>query len=284
MKSRRALQIVVAVLSIVVLVGLALSAALVVVAKHIDVMPQQILDFTERFNSGLQDIAEPYQMAIIFGAPALLLLLGIILLLVKKGKEAKNIVGCAFAVVAVLGLAVFFSIFADQLFGVLWTLIVWLACGGVAALFVLFACLSIFLRPKRTSVTVFTEAMPVEDLVSVTVEDSEEADTAVEQEASTEVETAEEEVESVEEAVEEPEAETEEVEKAPEEATPETPATQYVPNLGVTIHDIVEKTYGEGVELSDTTLKKIAKVRSLYQAKAISEQEYVKLMRKYLDY
>ena len=85
--------------------------------------------------------------------------------------------------------------------------------------------------------------------------------------------------------------EDEEVEETPttrqdnKQLDDDTPATQYVPHLGVTIQEVVERTYGkEGVELSATTLQKINKVRALYEANAISEQEYIKLINKYLGF
>ena len=271
MKSRRVLQIIVAVLSITLLTCLLLSAALIAVGKHLDVMPQLIGELADTFKTGLQEVASKYTIAVpavALLAPAVLLLLAAILLLTRnKGSEAKNIVGCIFALVGAAILAAFLILFAKQLFAEQLHLIVWCASGGVLALFVVFVGCALGVRPKRIRVTAYPEA------------DEHTEDAATETQEASEV-TAESTVENETEELEE-DGETDETVDTAQEGELE----DYVPNIDVTIHDVVEKTYGkEGAELSPNTIEKINKVRSLYEAKAISEQEYIKLMRKYLEF
>lgn len=316
MKSRRVLQVIVAALSIVALACLALFAVMLVGAEHLDVTPRQIVNFTETFNEGLVAIATQYSLPAIvvpvvgLCVPALLLLLATILILTKnKDKDGKNIVGCVFALIGAAVLTAFLMFFAKKLFAEDLLIIAFGASGGLLALFIIFVGAALGVKPKR--------------IVVADEDEAEEADeeTAAEDEepvAESETETDEEEVESEEEFDVEPletsdgESELEDetdaegvddlksldvdlgelereldeklgITTAPEEPAEETPATQYVPQTDVTIHDVVERTYGkDGDGLTKSTIEKINKVRALYELRAITEEEYLKLVRKYL--
>ena len=286
MKTRRVLQIIVAVLSITVLACMAISAALLLIAEHLDFMPQEVVDFSNTIQNGLISIADEYTLydavvpAVAFGAPALLLLIAAILLLVKNnGKEAQNVVGCIFAFVGTLILTVFLMVSAKVLFDESFLIVAYCVSGGLLAVFVTLVACALFVRDRKQAVAA-TEV--TED--TETVEQTETEVTETIQEVSFELEPTEEESETENEPVES--VEQQEVAEQPETpAEPDTTATQYVPHPDVTIHDIVEKTYGKDDEtLSATTLAKINKVRALYEANAISKQEYLKLVNKYLGH
>ena len=306
MKSRRVLQIIVAVLSIATLVCLALTAALLLVAEHIDVMPQQLVDFATTFKSGLKSIADKFYLydsvvpAVALGAPALLLLIAVILLLTKSnGKEAKNVVGCIFALVGALVLTVFLMVFAKHLFDEALLIAAFGASGGLLALFIVFVGCALGVRPKRIRITdVGEETETTEDAEDASqlepAEEKEEVPQAAEEEfefeeddeveeESVTLEQINEQLAVLDKIFEQPKVTEEKHETV--EQTEDTPATQYVPHLNVSIHDVVERTYGkDGNELSSTTLQKINKVRALYEANAITEQEYIKLINKYLGF
>ena len=316
MKSRRVLQIFVGVLSIILLACLALFAAVLYLHSYVPFIPQQIVDVGDTFQVGLdavfklinlQSVAVP---AIFFGAPGLLLLLAIILILTKnKGKDGKNIAGCIFALLGVVLLTAFLLVFVRFLFATEIQLIAGCVIGGVLALFLLFIGLALGVKPKKQSttepevsdepsVTVATSTEETEP-VSVTEETTEtEEDTEEPVTVSSTVETE----DSVEETETETEVTPEEVEevktkvvieekvseaaKTPEPtAEVDTPDTKYVPRESVTIRDVVDTTYGkEDGTLSSATLQKLSKVRALYEAKVITEQEYIKLIHKYLGF
>ena len=322
MKSRRVLQIIVAVLSIITLACVALLTVSLVGAKHLDVTPQPIVDFTETFGDGLKAIADQYSLpeivvpAVALGAPALLLLLAIILILSKNnGKDGKNIVGCVFALIGVAILAAFMMFFAKKLFAESQLVIDFGASGGLLALFIIFVGAALGVKPKRIVVadesteTVEDELEPVEGVAveDEPVEESEEYTEAiaeddgefdvepletVESESELEDETdAEgiEELKSLDAELERLDKELDEklgiTETPAEEPAEETPATQYVPQRDVSIHDVVERTYGKDSDgLTRSTIEKINKVRALYELRAITEEEYLKLVRKYLGF
>ena len=340
MKSRRVLQVIVAVLSLVVLLYLLLSAALVVAAQRLDKFPPLVVEWTNTFTQGLKNIALANRLefavvpAVAFGAPTLLLLLAIILILVKdNGKDAKNIVGCLFALIGVLILSMFLILFAKKLFEEIMLYPVLGASAGLLVLFVIFVGCALGVRSKNAP------AVAVDDSpVVIVVEDDEET---VEDESDEEsVESLDEETdESVNEEVVEDESEevvsdvedeavvseeveptddkiiiivedddepttTDEVEEfnselaldekvrdavdEREEASDDyeyDAATKYVPHNIVSVREVVEETYGRNkVSLSEETLKQIKRVRSLYEAKVLSKEEYLKLVYKYLEF
>ena len=315
MKSRRVLQVIVAVLSFAVLVCLLLSAVLVVVANHIDVIPKDVQNWAQTFKTGLKNVAATYNLPsvavplVAFGAPALLLVLAVILILTKSnGKDAKNNVGCVFALIGVFVLALSVFVFAKKLFAESFILPVCLAFGILLALFIIFVGCALGVKPKKAQVDEVVE-MPAETAVA---EESEEAVETVSVEKTTVAEESGEEVTEPTESCEVEEVVEEESEIAPSEdvaelnrelaigekvreaaeeteedggAYEDTPATQYVPHPSVSIRDVVDDTYGkENDSLSAATLQKINKVRALYDAKVITEQEYIKLINKYLGF
>ena len=290
MKSRRVLQVIVAVLSLVVLVCLLLSATLVVVANKIDVIPQLVRDWTTSFKSGLNRVADYFAApsvvvpAVAFGAPALLLLLAIIMILAKNnGKDAKNNVGCVFSLIGVAIMSLFVIVFADKLFEASFLYPVYGASGGLLALFVLFVGLALGVNRKKKAVAEAPAETTVEAPAAV-----EPIIAAEEVKPSVVVEETTEEGEDVEELNSElviEEKVREATEEETESADVETPATEYVPNEEISIRNVVEETYGKnGDSLSATTLQKINKVRALYEAKVLSEDEYIKLINKYLGF
>ena len=309
MKSRRVLQIIVAVLSIALLACLAALAAALYLADLIPSMPQGILDFGNTFKTGMKEVSDKFFLydqavpVLLFSVPGALLLVATILLLVKKGKEAKNVVGCIFALLGALTLTAFLMVFAKELFAEGLLLAAFCASGGLLALFILFVGLALGVRTKQVAATEVAETEQTDEQTEQATADEQEASETADEEAEQEeaydeeledeeqeiatedeLKKLEEELAALEKQLAELEINTEAkpIEEEPEQ---ETPATQYVPHLGVTIHDVVAKTYGkEGDELTPTTLAKIKKVRELYDAKAISEQEYIKLINKYLGF
>ena len=319
MKSRRVLQIIVAVLSIITLVCLALVSVTLVGAKHLDVTPQEVVDFTATFNDGIQSVADKFSLpkiavsAVAVCAPAVLLLLAIILITAKnKGKDTKNIVGCVFALAGAAILMAFLMVFAKHLFAENLLTVAFGASGGLLALFIIFVGAALGVKPKRIVIAdesetaeESAEAPAAEESAPVAESEEEPAEDVVEVEESEEpVEIEEEHFDTTEESLLEDDAEdVEELKKLDselailekvldeklerteplEESAEETPATQYVPQQDVSIHDVVERTYGkDGDGLTKSTIEKINKVRALYELRAITEEEYLKLVRKYL--
>ena len=327
MKSRRVLQIFVAVLSIILLVCLAAVAAVLYLANYLSFLPQQLVEFGDTFRTGLKTVSDKLEFydwstpVIFFGVPGFTLLLAVILILTKSknGKNAKNVAGCIFALIGVAALTACSFVYAKDLYATNALLIAYCVNGGVLALFVLFIGLALGVKPKKV---VATEAVETQQMLDDTEPHEEETEITANQEVETtddrdglhesepEQEVEEEVTEYATEKVEEVESDVDgnreqemadEIERLQEELKrlqsekekqqlvyedePITPATQYVPHPDVTIHDIVQKTYGkQSGELNATTLAKINKVRALYEAKAISEQEYIKLINKYLGF
>ena len=315
MKSRRVLQIFVGVLSVILLACLALFAAVLYLHSYVPFIPQQIVDVGDTFQVGLDAVFNMINVhgaavpATFFGAPGLLLLLAIILILTKnKGKDGKNIAGCIFALLGVALLTGFMLVFVRVLFATEIQLIAGCAIGGVLALFLLFIGLALGVKPKKqataesetseepgvTVVASTAEAEPAsvteetasEELVEeaeATGDSTTSEDTA--DETETETDATPEEVEEVKTKV-VIEEKVSEAAKTPEPtAEVDTPATKYVPKNNDSIRDIVDKTYGkEDDTLSSATLQKLSKVRALYEAKVITEQEYIKLIHKYLGF
>ena len=288
MKSRRVLQIIVAALSVALLAFMALLAVVLVGVERAESAPTELAEFASNFHKGLDKIAEKLSVpafvvpTVAFGAPALLLLLAAILILTKnKGKDTKNVVGCMFALIGVIIVTAFVAVFAVELLGESNKLVAWGACGGVLIVFVIFGECALGVKAKQAQTPVAVN----------------EAD-----------ETAENELDKVSHEISEREQELEreqdenrtftpvlltppqqlvlrQQEEYVEQEEPTTPATQYVPHASVTIRDVVENTYGkENSELTSETIKKINKVRALFEANAITEEEYIKLIKKYLGF
>lgn len=330
MKSRRGLQISVAVLSLILLVCLAALAAVSYLNSYLSFLPKQIAEFGNTLKDGLQTVSDVWEWldwstpALFFGVPSGTLLLAVILILIKNkdGKDAKNVAGCIFALIGVAALVVFSFIYAKNLYAESALMIAYCVNGGVLALFVLFVALALGVKPKKVAAAQATEPEQTTDEQPAEQESREseqevtsqdEPEQEIEQEVEPQVESNREQemadeiarlqeelkrlqAESEQQALEQQlareqqqkqaqEQEPKQQEQPDEETEEETPATQYVPHPDVTIHDIVMRTYGRhGSELSYTTLAKIKKVRELYEAKAITEQEYIKLINKYLGF
>lgn len=270
MKSRRVLQTVVAVLSITLLACMLLLGALLIVADQLNI--KQLANFSGTFSDGLAKIASTYFTfyavvpLVAFGVPALLLLGGVLLLLVhKKDKAASDLQRSAGCVVALLGALVwslFLLVFAKRLFDANALIPAWCVSALVLVLFIVLVACALFVKPKKEEAAAEQEAAQPEAVVEEEI-----PEVTLELEPSEEIEPA----------------KKVEFTDIPEWDERETP---YVPHYGETIHDVVEKTYGvhDGEKLSAVALNKINKVRALYDANAITEQEYIKLIKKYLEY
>ena len=298
MKTRRALQIIVGVLSLLVVAALivaTLGFVFFLFARE-DAFPigTEVSHaiyrgfYVSADRIGLSEDLAALIPALFYGLPCLLLFVAAVLLFVHKTpKQAKYIAGNILALTGVTIFTVFSLVFTFDIEAgnlmipsteteVVKAMIaslttVQIALGGLLALFVLFVGLALGLKPKR----------------EVANEVSDDAATAVESESETqEIETVT--VEETVEVTEQPEVNEEPVvseEPVAEAAAPaeDTPATEYVPNTDVTVSDIVENTYGSSTEnLSADTVAKINKLRALLDNNTISQAEYLKLVNLYL--
>ena len=306
MKTRRALQIIVGVLSLLMVACLIVAAEAVVFLLYaregaFEVGSPIAIAFYQGQNIvatqlGLGEDLSFVVSLLAYGLPCLLLFLAAVLLFVHKTpKQAKYVAGSILALIGATILTVYTIVFAPQLvYGLDWEshaefswtaidTIVRFACGGLLGIFVIFIGSALGVKPKK-------EAVAADETVAS------EAEIATEQEA---IETTDEVVEALDESVEEqPEvveptseepvvADEVETQEAPveveEQQIDETPATEYVPQTDVTVNDVVEKTYGaENEELSPEAVAKINKLRLLLATNAITQQEYIKLVNIYL--
>lgn len=298
MKARRGLQIFVAVLSIILLVCLGLLAVVTYLNNYLTFLPGQLVEFGDTFKAGLKAISDKEILgwydeavpAVFFGGSGLMLLLAIILILTKNknGKDGKNIAGCIFALLGVVLPVACSIVFAKDLYAESALLIAYCVSGGVLALFVLFIGLALGVKPKKVAATeAIVDEQPA-DQVEQAVEQQVEPTVHDEPHEVEKDEPVQEEIVQDEPERDEPVQEESEIvqpEREVEYKREQDVATEYVPYPDVTTRDIVQKSYGkQGDELNSTTLAKINKVRALYEAKVITELEYIKLINKYLGF
>lgn len=75
-----------------------------------------------------------------------------------------------------------------------------------------------------------------------------------------------------------------EVEEQPIVDEQQTEEPVYVPENGATIREIVDSTYGKSTEEIDpATVSKMSKLRRLYEMGVITQEEYVALIRKFIE-
>lgn len=310
MKTRRALQITVGVLSLLVVACLLVA---VVAYAFLPFAPIDIYskwsNVATNFAQGLGVVAVDWDIAelafilplLFFVLPVLLLFTASILLFTESSKQKQYLAGIIMALIGATIMTVFTILYAPQLvtgespsavakFD--WTsadTIIRFACGGLLALFVLFVGLALGLKPKREVIDVVDEATADEQADANEANEAEEVATAEEYvtaDEATENEVAETEVtaEVVANETASEIAETQEQEKEEAVAQQVEPATiEYLPQTDVTVSGVVEDTYGrDNNELSAEAVAKINKLRLLLATNAITEQEYLKLVNIYL--
>ena len=309
MKTRRALQIIVGILSLLMVACLLAATAgfeFLLFARE-EALPIGT-EIASAINRGLNYVAvgilglsqelTVLVPALMFGLPCLLFFIAAVLLFVHKTpKQAKYIAGNILALIAVTIFTVSSFAFASDILGgnpaldnqseivqkmLASSTAVRIALGCLLALFVWFIGLALGLKPKKEAV-VADETVSTESETAAITEEQETAEIAATAEESAETEVAPEVAETEVTEQEEVASETEPVVESATTPLSETPATEYVPQTDVTVNDIVESTYGaDNEDLSPEAVAKINKLRMLLSTNAITEQEYIKLVNIYL--
>ena len=268
MKTRRALQIIVGILSLLVLLSLLVAAACVGVVLLFKT--SELTAIYDTVRNGFEAIANFIGLTglsfilplLAYVLPAQLLLIAAILLfLPDRGKQGKYIAGNVLALIAIALLTIFTIMFATDLATnveshtwytspLSWTstdTIVRYAACGTLALFIIFIGSALGVKPKQTE-TVATE---------------EEAVVTESQEVSSE------------------NAPYETVAPAEEQQTvSEENETQYVPTR-TSVSEIMNGVYGTKEQASPAAMDKINKARMLYEMGALTQDEYIKLVNIY---
>lgn len=297
MKTRRALQIIVGILSLIVATCILVVAAATTLFLYFN-LSEVGTEISGAIYQGLSSIAisffglsEELAMlvpALFYGLPfALLLLAAILLFLHKTPKQAKYVASSVLALIGVTVLSVFTIWFAPTILGgnpyadsrsdIVQQMVdsadyVRYAMGGLLGVFVIFIGSALGVKPKQAATETTDDVATVEGTVTETAETQavvEDSEQPVVNEQTSEQEVVQ---------IVEPITHT--------EVTPladETPATEYVPDTDVSVKTIVQNTYGtEKEELSADAVAKINKLRLLYEANAITQEEYLKLVNIYL--
>ncbi|MCH5153202.1 MAG: hypothetical protein J1F68_04515 [Clostridiales bacterium] len=272
MKTRRALQIIVGVLSLLTVLCLLAAAVFVALVVLFPDMSQFASEIYEMFKVGFDVIANYIGLASVsFLVPllayclpgALLLLAGVLMLLPNKGKQGKYVAANILALVGIAIIAIFTIVFAADLVSrtngdnhvwfvstFSWTsadTIVRLIFAGLLALFVIFVGAALGVKPKKE----VTSEAHEEEAHAVTT--AEERKSAYETVAPASV----------------------------KQASVGSKTTEYVPSA-MSVNDVTKGTYGNGEHLSATAIDKINKAHMLYEMGAITEEEYIKLVNVYL--
>ena len=273
MKTRRALQIIVGVLSLLVVLCLLAAAVFAAIIALFPNMSTVATELYKMFNESFDVIATYIGLnGLYFLVPilayvlpgVLLLVAGILMLLRDKGKQGKYIAANILALIGITVIATFTILFAADLvsrvngYTHVWTVdtfswtsmdtIVRLICAGVLALFVIFVGCALGIKPKQAKSEEVTEG-----------------ETEVPQEEKKSTSTYETVVPGT-------------------ERQPITgkDATEYVPN-DASVADVSNGIYRKKDQLSRAALDKIAKVRQLFDMGALTEEEYIKLVNSYLQ-
>ena len=260
MKTRRALQIVVGILSLLValclLVAFTVFVFLLYAREDVFETGTQIAN---TLNQGLQFVANTMglngQLAILvpvlfYGLPFLLLLLAAILLFSHKtAKQSKYVAGNVLALTGATIFTVFTVVCAKSILsGNAASFYVRLAAVGLLGLFVIFVGAALGVKRKREQVA----------------ETAEQTDATIAN--TTTYETA------------------EATETSDYLVVDEIANDAYVPDPDITVNDVMQNIYGESErELSPEVIAKINKVRLLYETDAITNDEYLKLVNIYLS-
>lgn len=282
MKTRRALQIIVGVLSLLVVLCLVVAGAFVAFVALFPNTSPIATELYEMFVVSFDVIAGymgltgmSYLVPLLFYAfPAVLLLIaGILTLLRDKGKPCKYLVANVFALIGATVVTVFTMLFAGDLVSRVngdnhvwfvgefsWTsmdMIVRYVCAGVLVLFALFVGLALGVKPKKVETA------------------TEEVETEAESETEAQVEEIEEQQEQ--------HSEYETIAPSSEQQTTAyASTTEYVPS-DTSVSDVTEGAYGtNNAELTPVAIDKIKKARSLYEMGALTKEEYIKLVNVYL--
>ena len=262
MKTRRALQIIVGVLSLLVVACLLAAGICVALVLLFPDFAASISGIYDKLSAGFETVANTiglssmaYLVPVLAGGlPCALLLLGAVLLfLPEKGKQGKNVAGIVLSLIGIAILTVFTLVFATDLvaafdavsFGPLsFAWLVRIVAGGLLAVFIIFIGSALGVK--------------VQDEVAAT-EQEEVVVSETEGEAVT--------VETVNSQVQEQPAHT-------------TDTVEYVPTHA-SVSEVADNTYGTEKQLSPEVVAKINKARLLYDMGAITRSEYTKLVETY---
>ena len=255
MKTRRALHIIVGILSLLVLICMLGAAACAGLAMWKPSQFELFNSYYQRLTYGVNQIAPKVHLAelsflvplLAFGLPALLLLIAVCLLFSRnKGKMGKYNAGCVLALIGMAILSIFTVVFASELvikfdavattaISLAW--LVRLVAIGALVLFVLFIGLALGLKGKK--------AEPV-------TESAEPIDTPVERE------------------------------QQPVATVEQRPFNDYVP-VNTSVADVTNSIYGNSDEIDPETMAILARARKLVDAGALTYEEYQKLVKYYTN-
>ena len=267
MKTRRALQIIVGVLSLLVVLCLAVVAACGALAALFPDMSAAVSEIYKKVMNGFDIVAEAFSIPaytflvplLALGLPSLLLLLAAILLFLRdKGKQGKYVAGNVLALIGIAILTLFAVVFAKDIVfefdktavtPLSYAWIVRLSAAGLLALFVIFVGSALGVKPKNV---VATESVLEEESTETKAEENENSAT----------------YETV--------APTSE-----QQATQEQTASEYVPG-NASVSEVTDGVYGKKESSSQNVMDKINKAHMFYQMGAITEEEYIKLVSMYL--
>ena len=258
MKTRRALQIIVGILSLLVLVALLVAAACVCIALLFDTAT--LSDIYSKVISGFQAVAQTISLAdvwfvlpiIVCLLPAQLMLIATILLFLRNNeKQGKYIAGSILSLIAIALLTIFPIVFAKGLVSefdnastlpLSYEWIVRLICAGLLAVFIIFIGSALGVKPKMQ-----------------TSQDADEEQDATASTTGTTFDT---------------------VSPTDAQQTGAPDNVGYVPAHEHSMSEILNGVYGTG-KTNSASLDKINKARWLYDMGAITQDEFVKLVNKY---
>ena len=315
MKIKRALQISLGVLATIAAAAIACAALTMFIVHFTELGAQSVRDTVGLFIDGLEQIAPTFGLQnaallalLTLGIPFALFVLGLALLFSKnKGHNVKYLIGVIAVMPAIVGLTTFLVAGSRLLFGEDKIVAACLITIAVTLVYLAIAICSIVLpRTKAPIVSASAEVATVE--IDDEDEDEDEDDIDDEDEIDEDEDEVSEESElsplnsetelqhdlSVSEQVTEflrnlQQEQSEKPETAVEETKPETveesmPETRYIPSDKLSVRSIVENAYGKPMEeISADTMVKINKIRLLYEAHALTQDEYIKLVNSYLD-
>ena len=266
MKTRRSLQVIVGVVSLITVACILGAAACAVLEMLFPNMSQTVSTVVDTLTNGFKVVAAYLGFAnvwyilpiLVYALPAALLLTATILLFWRdNGKQGKYVAGSVLALIAVAILSIFHLLFASDLTSFMqehvwshtpfeWTsmdTIVRYVAAGLLAIFIIFIGSALGVKPKKTS-EVATEEQSEEPL----------------------------------EATNRPTYET--VNPSEQQTDTVGEATEYVPTEA-SVSDVSNGVYGRGEQSDEALMAKINKARMLYDMGAITQEEYLKLVTSY---
>ena len=261
MKTRRALQIIVGILSLLVLLCLLAAVAFVALVMMFPNMTDAATIY-DAIKVGFERIASTLGLGgiafilplLAYVLPAQLLLIAVILLFLHdNGKQGKYIAGNILSLIGVALMTIFTIVFANELVfkfdqsavtALSFSWIVRLAAAGLLAIFIIFIGSALGVKPKKQASETVAEELVVTEI-------------------STDGETAYQTVSPANE----------------QQATDAEINMTYAPT-GSSVSDVMNGIYG-GENLSPAAMDKINKARMLYDMGAITQDEYIKLVNAY---